>query len=201
LDGGTLIIGMMALVAASALVADVGRRVARRWWPDDALTRLTAAFVVGLSTTVVVLEVLGTASLLQPAVVLAAIVTVWLVARSVLGPPPPSAGGGGSTNERSLWRLGALAAVGVLGMLILGSIVFSLMQPRPEFDAVSFHLPVAAQWFQHGNTRIFPYETPVSLSAHYPGNFELMGLWLLIPVGRDFLVQLASLPALALLAV
>jgi hypothetical protein len=202
LHGGTLIIGMMALVAATALVADASRRVALRWWPDDTLIRWTASLVIAVSAIVVLLEVLGTVSLLHPAVVVAGSAGLWWAARQLAGvAAPPGRRTAGLQAERSLLRLPALGAVGLLAVLIVGAIVFSLLQPRPQFDAVSFHLPVAVQWFQSGNTRIFPYETPVSLSAHYPGNAELLALWLLIPVGRDFLVQLASLPGLLLLVV
>ena len=46
---------------------------------------------------------------------------------------------------------------------------------------------------------MLPYVSPLSASAQYPGNSELMALWLMLPVHRDSLVQLASLPGVAML--
>lgn len=91
-----------------------------------------------------------------------------------------------------------LAPSAILVLFLLGSVLFSLQQVRPAFDALGGHLPVAVQWLQAGNIRFMPYVTPLSVQGQYPANGELIDLWLTLPVHRDFLIQLAGLAGLGM---
>lgn len=191
-------IGVLVLVTSGLALADAARRLARRMWPADLLAQVSGGLVLGMSLLVVVMEVLGTLGALGSIPVLAISVLTWLV--TVIGLRVVS-----SAEVEHPTRIGALppvpatVAIPLLALIVLlgSAIVRGLLLPHPEFDAFSGHLPVAVQWLQAGNTRILPYISPLSVPAQYPGNAELMALWLMVPVHRDFLVQLATVPGAA----
>lgn len=204
MHGLALVAGAAALVAQTGLVAWGSWRVARRWWPDDGLTTLVAALVIGLSYVVVVLEVLGTVGLLVPpapllATVLVAAATARLVpASEPAGPWPPRPDRSVAPLLRTWPGRTLLAGVAAAGLTTAAPVVESVVNWRPRFDALASHLPVLAQMVQRDSTWFFPYASPVLFSAHYPANAELVAAWLVVPLDRDFLVQLGSVPGLVL---
>ena len=200
MTGLALVAGAVALAAQTAAVGWASWRLARRWWPGEILAALTAAVVIGCAIVVVALEVLGSVGLLLPATpLLASLVVVGIVARTVPAPDP-------DRSDRPRWRwprvdastAGVAVGIGATVVLLLGPLLYSLDRWRPRFDALASHLPVAVQFVQHQGTWFFPYASPVAFSAHYPANAELLATWVLLPLGRDVLVQLASVPGLVL---
>jgi len=197
MTGVALSAGVALLAAQTAAVIDLSYRVARRWWPGDRLGTATATILLSMVAVIVLLEVLGTAGLLDEVFVGAAVVVAWLGARRLTRAMPPPPAMEGRSHAPRVWI--AVPAICLLWLLTAWALT-ALAHPRPEFDVVAGHLPVAVQWLQAGSTRIMPYVSPVSIEARYPGNSELLALWLMLPVHRDFLVQLASLPGTALTA-
>lgn len=191
--------GFLGLVAATAAVADAARRLAGRLWPDDLVAAACGGVVFAISIIVLILEAVGTAGILSPLLVVALSGLVWAVSvfatRDRRRPSFLAAlhEGGEFLRRRPVIALTLIPAA-LLVVLLVSSMVWSVAQPRPQFDAVAGHLPVAVQWFQARSTWILPYITPVSVQAQYPGNAELVALWLMLPVKRDFLVQLSSVP-------
>ena len=204
MQGALLSAGVLSLIASTAALCDAARRVALRFWAGAPLAALTATVLVAVSLIVLVLEAVGLLGFLGPIPVLAVSLATWAGVAYFLRTPPAQA----SITEKSRrWRLTpprtvnqlvAWSAIGAMTILVTASLVNAVLGPGPEFDAVATHLPLAVSWLQTGTIASFPYQTPLSWQAHYPGNSELIALWLMIPVGRDFLVQLASLPAVAM---
>lgn len=202
MQGLRLAIGVIGLIAATAAVIDTSRRAARRWWQEDKVAYCLATVVFATSLTLLILEVCGVIGLLEPAVVVTISLLIWVAASralpprfSRLAPPRERQAPLGAQPFQQLIRLLLLALV----ILLFASFVDSVYEPRPWFDVLAGHLPVAVEWLQAGNVRLWPYVSPVSAEALYPANSQLMALWLLVPTHRDFLVQLGSLPGVALL--
>jgi hypothetical protein len=201
MTGWRLSLGTLAAVLSSAAVTDIAWAACGRWFETSRLARLAGTVTLATAAVVVLLEVLGTLSLLNTWLAPAVTVLAWVATRA------GRLGGGGERRLRLAARplpgdrltFTAWAVVLATGSLVLVALAYSISQPRPLHDVLSGHLPVAVQWLQAGNTRLLPYVSPVSPEAHYPANTELLGLWLLLPVHRDFLVQLASAPGVLLL--
>jgi hypothetical protein len=192
-------LGFLGLVAMTAAVVDGARRLAGRLWPHDLLAAACGGAILAVSTIVVLLEAMGTAGVLSPLLVLALSGLVWAVsAYTTRGGQRASVLAAVPNLRFALRQRPALAAMsvpaGLLVVLLVSSMVWSVAEPRPQFDAVAGHLPIAVQWFQAGTTWLLPYITPVSVQAQYPANNELLALWLMLAVKRDFLVQLTSVP-------
>ena len=201
MDGWQLSVAVLGLGLGTVLVGDAGRRIALAVWTDDRWLVAVATVVYATSIGVVLLEVIGVFGGLYPWIWLAACAAAWLPSwvvtrRRSLGArmvPAPTQMPRLSTGEAVL----AMALLILVG-LIVARYFSSLSSPQPEFDVVAGHLPVAVQWLQAHNLRFLPYVSPVSIEAQYPANAELAALWLMLPVHRDFLVQLASLPGVAM---
>jgi hypothetical protein len=98
---------------------------------------------------------------------------------------------------RAGWVSVVLAA-GLLSLLV-ASLVDAWGYPHFEFDALYYHLPIAVQWLQAHNLRLLPFVAPGVQAARYPANFELVELWLMLPVHRGMFVQLAPAAGLLLM--
>src|SRR5258708_26295954 len=61
------------------------------------------------------------------------------------------------------------------------------------------HVPVAIQWLQSQRIDGLPSLQPLGFPAQYPADAKMMVLWLGVPTHRDSLLQLASIPGVALL--
>jgi len=195
--GLALSLGFLDLAVSTVAVVAGAWRLAVRWWPTDRSAAVAGTTVLSSTLIVLVLELLGTASLLGPAQMLIAALAVYMACHAYTK---------GATGRfpRVSWRrprsveIPALVALVALASVITDALVVALAQPRPQFDAVAFHLPVVVQWLQAGNTRLLPYTSPGEIAGYYPGNSELMALWAVLPVHRDFLIQMATLPGLAM---
>ncbi len=204
MNGFALSLGVLLLLASTCAIGDAARRLASRFWPGELLVQMTGGLLLGTSMVVVGLTLLGVAGLLTAAAMLALSAAAWLgvamVSRhpSELARAPVHPAHTGHPRRPTVLEAASFAPSLLLLLLLGGSILFALQQPRPVFDALAGHLPVAVQWLQAGNIRFMPYITPQSIPAQYPANQELIDLWLMLPVHRDFLVQLAGLPGLGM---
>jgi hypothetical protein len=190
--------GASLLLIGTALLVDAASAVGRRLYPDDRVAMVAAAAILFPAGVVLVLEVIGTASLLTPWGQLFATFLIWLGVRLRLRPSL-------EFGHRHQWQgrrpggiaewLVAISAAGLV-VLLLAALVDGLWHPRSEFDALGYHLPIAVQWLQAGNLRLLPFTLPGYHQMQFPANAELMSLWVLLPLHRDFLVALACLPGL-----
>ena len=191
--------GVVLLLLQTSAVVVAGWAVASRLYPTDALARLAATVTLAVALAVLLLEVLGVAGALAPLPVLALSLGLaalgwrsWGIPR---GPAPALvAGVRGSVGRSAVlgWLLGAS------GLLAAAVAADGVVEPRLRFDALVGHLPMAVQWLQTGQLRELPFTAALVEATRYPGNSELMSLWVLIPMHREFLVQLATLPGMAM---
>lgn len=88
-----------------------------------------------------------------------------------------------------LSRSPALSFLVVLGLLSLGSgLVLGLSGPPRGWDVLSYHLPRAVAWLQHGNLGLYGFSP-----AFYPGNGEVLDLITLFS-GTDRLATIVQFP-------
>jgi hypothetical protein len=192
-------VGSVALVGASAAVADIAWGVARNLY-DSAVARAAAGTVLATSLVVVVLEVVGIAGVLWPVPVLGFVGVLWLVYRVAIA-RRSSRSPAAALSLPELGRLEWLPAVLATGLLLLliASLLDAWLYPHFEFDSLYYHLPIAVQWLQAHNVRLLPFVAPGVHAARYPANFELIELWLMLPVHRAMFVQLAPTAGLLLM--
>ncbi|MGA2111342.1 MAG: hypothetical protein ABSG98_04240 [Anaerolineales bacterium] len=166
---------------------------------DDALyaglaaVLFAAAQVVGLELLLGLLGVLYL-SVLEPVEVLVSLV-FFLVA---IRPRLPEA----RENARLFWdrRRGLRPSLLVVVLLALGSFVLlrSLFEgfflPPREWDALTYHLPIMAAFYQMHAIR--PLHSLVVWVDSYPFDGELLSLWTVVFLGLDKLVDLSYLPIL-----
>lgn len=204
MSGLILLAGTLGVVSATAALVDAARLIALHWWRDDRLVSALVTVVIATSAVVVLLEVAGSLGLLHPVAVVGGSIAVWIAARATIG-----RGGNhpGVETARTDWRPGMSVATWtiaglalVIVAILLATFAEAVRGPRPTFDVMSGHLPVVAQWLQAGHLRIMPYVSPASPEPQYPANSQLTALWLMLPVHRDFLAQLATLPGLLMLS-
>ena len=174
-----------------------------RLWPSQPLHAITAGTVISIALVIWLMEGLGTLDSVWPTQAFAAAVAAWVVvalALTALAAHSPRRQWSAPSIrlDFSIPSLVSILAAAVLVVLLVAVGLTSALRPRPQFDVLSGHLPVAVQWLQAGSLRFMPYVSPLSLPAHYPGNSELLALWLMLPFHKDFLVQLASLPGVLL---
>ncbi|MGI8608581.1 MAG: hypothetical protein ACR2MY_05035 [Candidatus Dormibacteria bacterium] len=203
MSAAELSLGFVELAISTLAVTAASWGIARRAWSESLLASVTATLVITISVAVLLLELVGSAGLLQPLAVLGSSVTVWIIGHATLrgrhGRTPAS---GVIVNaleaSRSTPALAAVTAGAAMCVLLLAVGITSVLEPRPQFDALSGHLPVAVQWLQSASTRILPYVSPVSYTARFPANSELLTAWLMLPLHRDVLAQLGSIAGVSM---
>ena len=83
----------------------------------------------------------------------------------------------------------------VFGFLILlGAIeLFNAFVQFPwEYDSIAYHLSIMVEWLQAGNLWDVLYAAWGGPLGYYPSTHELMSMWLIIPFGNDYLVNLSN---------
>ncbi len=75
----------------------------------------------------------------------------------------------------------------------------ALFQIPIEYDNVSYHLPFVVEWLKTGNLMDIYYSAFAGPLGYYPSNFELFDLWVFLPFGRDYFVNLLNFPIFPLL--
>jgi hypothetical protein len=98
----------------------------------------------------------------------------------------------GSIRRRGVWPF----AWGlVIAYLIVRVILHGLLEFPDEYDTLAYHIPLIDQWLQARS--LFAPDGP---EWTYPGNNEVLGLWMVAPFSGDFLVGMNNLAAIVLLA-
>jgi hypothetical protein len=158
----------------------------------------------GVATRLTILGVVGFALVVLPAqlvAVLAAatgrpLLTPWSLAVAVLALAGVAWGAGRKwsapvrderDSEERPKQLGmAVLLAGVLGLAFLANgAVVGLSGPPRGWDVMTYHLPRAAAWLQHGNLGHYGFSP-----AYYPGNGEL-AMFVTLFTGTDRLTTIA----------
>ncbi|MBI5414651.1 glycosyltransferase family 39 protein [Candidatus Peregrinibacteria bacterium] len=63
-----------------------------------------------------------------------------------------------------------------------------------EYDSVAYHLPFVVEWFQTHSIMSIYYSAFAGPIGYYPSNFELTSLWMLLPFGKDYFINLVNFP-------
>jgi len=191
----------LATIAAALGVAALGARrcLAPSW--SGALARLVEV-VLGTSMLLIAAQLLGTlGALTRLGLILAALaigVSGWLLARRAepsgpQAPAPPSP-------ELPRWAVPlALAVASVAVLHWSGGVHESLDHGIYKQDSTWYHLPVAAGFFQSGNTWALQFTDPMALAAwFYPMSSELLHTVGMLAFGNDFASPLLNIVWLAL---
>lgn len=176
---------------ANALLFTWTFRLGRRWFPTDGLlTCLLHAIVLSLTVVVFAITVLGALGLLYASAVVGAVLIVAGVGlRALSGDEQP--GLVRPSNERG-WHL-AWAALFALFVAHIG--VSGLATFPTDVDSLTYHIPLIHHWLQAHSLY-----APDSSHWSFPGNLEVVGLWIVCPFSGDFLLPLTTLPFAAVLA-
>jgi hypothetical protein len=143
---------------------------------------LAWAVIVGAAT------VLGSIGVLFPATLLAvvavsAVLLGWKAAPAV------------SEQDRGPADRSGLILWGALMVFWAGHIVFQgLLRFPSDWDSLMYHIPLVDQWLQARSLY-----APRDATWFFPGNNELLGLWLVAPFSGDFLIALNNVPAVTVL--
>jgi hypothetical protein len=105
-----------------------------------------------------------------------------------LHPPTPASGPAPS-----------LPFLAVVWGAVLGRMLFSLRNPPADWDSFHYHLPMVAHWIQTA-TLGAPLRDPPVFGLYFPGNGEILQMWVGWAAHRDTLMPWASALALGLLA-
>jgi hypothetical protein len=188
IDIALLLLGGGLLAVAAGLTTVLLR-------PDSALDAAISFGVVaaaGLAATVLTVGALG---ILTPAAVLAAEAAWGLVAAA------PVFRRGVSLRRPRLPRPDvrshpwATALVTLAALALAWQLLVALVLPPFAFDALTYHLTIAASWVQNENL------DPSALSlccAYYPANSELIFAWPMLLLGSDGAVDLVQFGFVAL---
>jgi hypothetical protein len=85
------------------------------------------------------------------------------------------------------WGLWAALAAGRLAVSGLG-------EYPTDWDSLTYHLPLVDQWLATGNLYV-----PGVVKWFFPGNSELLALWMVAPFSGDFFAPLNNFPSIILL--
>jgi len=175
---------LAAQLAAVVVVGFFGRSVANRLAGSlSAMERAVIATIFGLATVVVPLQVLGFAGLLSERWI-ALLVLLLLIAGALLtvGSTPPA------TRQRRARAGMLMTPIGMAGAILIPVGGGALMAVPVDWDGLTYHLLLPAQYLQEG--RIFPLEPgrPLDLVSFYPQNAELSFAFLMAIARSDLLV-------------
>ncbi|MBP9717881.1 glycosyltransferase family 39 protein [Candidatus Gracilibacteria bacterium] len=98
---------------------------------------------------------------------------------------PPWLGLGWSSH----WMLVVLAPLVVLFILRL---FFALLELPFEYDSGAYHLPMVVEWLRTGSLWNVYYSAFAGPVGFYPGNGELLTLWLYLPFHSDLFANLLN---------
>ena len=179
-------ISTLCLILSAAWMAD-------RLFPRQPLQSLLSFLVLFLISTSLIQLLLGAMGILNPiAVVCSSIAFTMGVVGYLWKRPNP--------NEKldpiaglSQLGLGVTVAVGFLGLLPVGSVLFEAwMQLRSvhglTWDVVSYHLPNAVTYLQSQTWWIVQ-----GTYGHYPGGNELLNLWSMMPLRSESLLGFTTM--------
>ena len=170
-------------------------RIGRRLFPDDDVpTSWLHAALLGVASVVTVITVFGALGLLYPPLVVGTVLAGATVGLRFLPPradtESPLTAPGPSPDRiwLTLWAAlfsFLLAHVGVSGLATFPT----------DVDSLTYHIPLIRYWLQAHNLY-----APDGSHWSFPGNLEVVGLWMVCPFSGDFMLPLTNLPFVVVLA-
>lgn len=182
------------LFANVLLIAAVWQGVSRRFSSDPALEKIMHCVVIAWASIAAAALTLGAIGCLSAGALLALVGggAAALLKASVRGTRIRCHSADHEPPEIDGFTL----AWGLLSALALGMVATTaLVQFPTDWDSLMYHIPMADQWLRAGNLY-----APDEAIWQFPGNNELLTLWLVAPFSGDFLAALGNLPSVALLA-
>lgn len=88
-----------------------------------------------------------------------------------------------------------------LFVLGLFKLLIAAVNPPMEYDSLAYHLPFIVEWLKTGSLLTPYYSAFAGPISYYPSNYELLGLWSMIPFSNDFFADLLNFPLLILLGI
>jgi len=184
-----------ALVAATYLVLSIGSvlivalTLSKRWERRDTLVRAVYATLLAIAQMVGVPLVLGMAGALSRTPVL---IVHLVLAGLVYGFWRPEAAGDRPPAALSLPGIGALAG----GAFVAAAAAIPALHGRVTvaYDSREYHIATIVSWLQRRSIWPLPYQNTAIYRATYPGNGEMLGLWLTLPTHSDQLSYLMPIP-------
>jgi hypothetical protein len=208
LSASRYLLGVAELSAVIGFAAFGAAAVRSRLLPGRAgAPAHLATGVLALSLLILVAELLGSFSLLEPlpylvGVGLAGSGLCWwghaAPAGGAAGGPAPeeasaTAGGGGSPAATGPAGVGALVVAGAAFVHFAAGAKIRLSTGMTGFDSTWYHGPFAAGFFQSGNTWDLHFIAPQFLAWFYPANGEIFHAIGMLAFGRDILSPLLNL--------
>jgi hypothetical protein len=185
------------------------RLTGRKFPADSALHRVGHTIVATWSLIVVTAFALGAFRLLRGETMLAGVCVLALIVET-LERRRSISGAFTAASRRSVecasvrWEEPSSTSTnGLLIAIWLGWLAFwlgnvvrcGLLEFPNDWDSLAYHIPLIDHWLQQQS--LGPSGCAI---WHFPGNSELLGLWMVAPFSGDFLVGLANLPVTCLLA-
>ena len=87
----------------------------------------------------------------------------------------------------------------IMGIIIfvvwvgLSLFITALAEPSTLPDTLSYHLPMPASWLQSSSLKVSYIPRADVPNSYFPGNGELLYLWMLAPFHNDLLIRLVNL--------
>ena len=187
------IVGLGWLALNLALLR-IAWEVTRDYLLEDKFSQhITRAVVLMWSCVVVICFLLGTLGALKPiwmaatATVLGCLGAVWVSQRPYskryIGQP------GGWDNEFRQGKVDSWGWIGFAAFVVASVIIQGVLRFPTDWDSLMYHIPLIDHWLQVGSLY-----APDCAVWSFPGNFEILGLWLVAPFSGDFWLGLATLP-------
>lgn len=168
------------------------------------LDRVLGAFVVGASLVVLSFQAVGAFGGINYRDILlvhgAVFVLFWLVSSiKPAGGPAPAVAGCETGPEPSSGFGIALLLLCFCGVFFANA-AFALTSPPAVTDAFLDHLVFPAEWLKAGRITLVQTLSPEQATTYYPGNAELLYLWLMLPLHDDLVAGLLETMCLAVAA-
>jgi len=196
--------GLVAtLVVCGQMVWGAARVASRLPESVGGIESLGATLAIPLLMVVMLTTGLGTLGLMDRWIVLPAA----LLLSAALGLFPGN--GPAASVFRQAWnaiREGCRAEPGVLLVMVPGLVAvtlavgYALDRPPLGYDALNYHLPLAAHYVQAHDLSLFPFPAYYDPYPYFPANGEMFSAWAFLLTGCDLWLPLVNLPFLALLA-
>jgi len=200
------LLGVGFLAGVTGSVAFFAVRARRRLVPEwRGPTARLGEIVLGLSTVVLIAEVLGTVGLFGPVPIFTGCVLVaiggwhWLPRREASGDPPIAADPMGAFGHSRLTVTSI--AVGLTSVVVANWVAWTISGLQDgvfEFDSLQYHLTFAARFVQTGSVTALTYVGPDPVQAYHPATTELLYGLTMMALRSEVLVPLLGLAFLGL---
>jgi hypothetical protein len=192
-------IRLVVTISVTAWVVVAAWRFARRRVGNDFTSNASDALLALYLVQYVSIGAIGLPGVLSPGAMLgiacAIAAVLWFTAGRAADPSPPQ------TPHPSSDSLVLLVCL-VLSIAYVAGII-SLQYPLPPVanDALTYHLPAAVDWMQHGRLTLYQAWLFNPANTYSPLAGSMFVYWLMAPLGNDVLARFVQAPALLLIFV